>query len=527
MRVSRRGRLSKQKQNHSVARASFEALEDRRLLSAAIWTGAAGDGLFTDANNWQGNVAPTAGQDITFPAGATSTNVIINSNVTVGITEIDASYNISASNGGSMTLNNSLTATVGDVTISAPLVLSATQVIQANDLALINITGGISDASGSIGGIIKQGNGVVELTGTAETYTGETTGGGGTLVDTATLAGPVGIHTTTNFYGSSTFTDIAGYDGEITPATFNTSTNTPSPATMTATQGIAYSDASPDGTLNFLIGGPSDSSKIDATGGTINLNSVTFSGTIVNGYVPSTGDVITLIQNNTGQPITNTFNNLPQGSTVTLAGHSYTLSYTGGSSGHDVTLTAAGTAAGITINSVTNNISTHGHTAAASVSATDSNSSENSTLTYTWSTTHVPPGGKQPKFSASGTHAAGATTVTFYKDGTYVLQCLVKDSSGNTQTVGILAVVGQKATSIKLEPHGVKLAPHKTQQFTASLLDQFGHPMRVLPTYVYKLSASDGTISSTGLFTAGTKKESLDIDVTGDNLSAFVGVVVT
>ncbi len=527
MRFARSGRSSKKILNHSVAQATFEQMESRRLLSGTVdvWSGAGGDGLYTDATNWVGGVAPTAGQAVQFPASATSTNVVINGVESLGTTEIDASYNISASNGGSINLAGSLTTTVGDVNISAPIVLGGTEVFEANDQALMNITGGISDG-GNAFGIIKQGNGEVELAGTADTYTGETTGGGGILIDTTPLASPIGSHVGTTIYGSSSATEIDGYDGIFSPATFNVSTNTAAPATLTLTNGIDYAVPSSAGSINFLIGGPTNSSQIDATGGSVNLDDVSFSSTVVSGYTPTTGDVITLIHNQTGQPITGTFNGLAQGATVAVGGKDYTISYTGGS-GHDVTLTAEGAVAGPVITSSTTSTSTHGRTASLNVVATDSGKGGTAGLTYTWTATTLPKGGKQPTYSHNGNNAASSVSARFYKAGTYTLLVTVKDESGRTTTATATVVVGQKATAITVTPTTAKVAPKHHKQYTATVLDQFGHTFNTAQAITWLVPSGGAKINSAGLFTAGSKKEKVSVEAKDGTLTAIVSASVT
>ena len=56
----RRGRL----------RPRIEKLEDRSLLATVTWDGGGLDNHWTTADNWVGNVAPVAGDSLTFPAGA-------------------------------------------------------------------------------------------------------------------------------------------------------------------------------------------------------------------------------------------------------------------------------------------------------------------------------------------------------------------------------------------------------------------------------------------------------------------------
>jgi hypothetical protein len=261
--------------------------------------------------------------------------------------------------------------------------------------------------------------------------------------------------------------------------------------------------------------------------GTINLNNANFSTTVVDGYTPAPGDVITLIHNNTGTAITGTFLNLPQGATTTIGGTNYTISYTGGSDGRDVTLTAPGTAANPDIVSHTTLTSTHGFSVAAAVVATDTSTGGTAGLTYTWTAVHLPSGAKTPTYNVNGTNSAKNITARFYKDGTYILQCLVKDKSGSTATADVTVVVSQKATSIKLEPHGASIAKRKTKQFTATVLDQFGHALRTVPTIAYSVPSGGGTISDTGLFLAGATAEKIEIEAKDGTLAAIVDAKIT
>ena len=63
--------------------------------------------------------------------------------------------------------------------------------------------------------------------------------------------------------------------------------------------------------------------------------------------------------------------------------------------------------------------------------------------------------------------------------------------------------VSQVLTSITVSPSSASVAAGGTQQFTATALDQNGQPMNPQPTFTWSVSGG-GTISSTGLFTAGS-----------------------
>jgi hypothetical protein len=488
--------------------------------------------LFSNANNWQGNVAPTSGQALDFPSGVTNTAVVIDSNITTGTVQVDSNYTFSSQSGTNfgITLGSSLTGTVGEQTFNCPITLTQSTPIESNDADLLQFNGVISDGGAGYG-IIKVGNGELELAGSGETYTGETTGQGGTIIDTAPLAGPIGIHTGTTYYGSNSIQAINSADGIISPATFNVSTNTAAPATLTLANGVSY-DSPSDATWIYELGGTTNSSKVVVNGGPIVLGNTTLSTNLIGGYTPADGDVITLIKNNTGTAVSGTFNNLPQGSMITLGGIPFTLSYTGGTSGKDVTLSAPGSVTpppntNPDVTAHTTFTSTHGYTTALSVTASDTSSGGTAGLTYTWSTVHAPSGAKKITYTVNGTNAASNTVARYYKDGTYVLQCVVTDKSGSTATVDTTVVVGQKVTAIKLEPHGAVIAPGKKEQFTAAALDQFGHPMRTAQTFVWSLPVAGGTITQAGLFTAGTKKEKVSIEAKDGTLAAIVGATVS
>ncbi len=140
-------------------------------------------------------------------------------------------------------------------------------------------------------------------------------------------------------------------------------------------------------------------------------------------------------------------------------------------------------------------------TANLSVLATDSSGA--ASLTYSWATVGTPPAGVT--FSSNGTNAAQNTTATFSKAGSYVFQVTVTDPSGLTATSQVGVTVNQTLNSIQVTPGTATVSPGGTQQFSASELDQFGNALASQPACTWSLSStSAGTISSTGLFTAGS-----------------------
>ncbi len=107
-------------------------------------------------------------------------------------------------------------------------------------------------------------------------------------------------------------------------------------------------------------------------------------------------------------------------------------------------------------------------------------------------TTRTAPSGGTARVTLNGTQA----TIIFNRIGTYEL---------NAQANGLSRVVRFKVnpvlTSLTLTPTGVSVKTGQTRQFTAQGLDQFGASLTTAPTVTW--TASGGTISTSGLFTAG------------------------
>jgi uncharacterized protein (DUF362 family) len=140
-----------------------------------------------------------------------------------------------------------------------------------------------------------------------------------------------------------------------------------------------------------------------------------------------------------------------------------------------------------------------GTTASLSVLGDDDGGESN--LTYTWSTTGTPPAAVT--FSANGTNAAKATTATFSKAGSYTFQVVITDLGNLTATSSVAVTVSQTLTAIVVAPTAATVNISAAQQYTATARDQFATTLATQPTFTWAVSGG-GTISTSGLFTAGT-----------------------
>ena len=128
-----------------------------------------------------------------------------------------------------------------------------------------------------------------------------------------------------------------------------------------------------------------------------------------------------------------------------------------------------------------------------------------SKLTYTWATTGTPPAAVA--FSANGTNAAKATTVTFFAPGVYSFLVTAVDTFGLEVTSSVGVQVNSTLTTIKVSPASVNLNAGQGQQFAALGLDQFGVVLASQPTFTW--TATAGSISGSGFYTAPTSPAAL------------------
>jgi hypothetical protein len=163
--------------------------------------------------------------------------------------------------------------------------------------------------------------------------------------------------------------------------------------------------------------------------------------------------------------------------------------------GNDPNPTIAAPAA-IALNPVTNT------TATLSVLGADPVNGESS-LSYTWTATVVPPGAPQPSLAQNATNAAKNDTVSFYRAGTYTFQVIVTNLAGLSSSSSVTVTVNQTLTSLTVSPAPAGVARGGTVQFSVTGAgDQFGMSMTAPATVTWSLSSGGGMLSSMGLYTA-------------------------
>ncbi len=119
-------------------------------------------------------------------------------------------------------------------------------------------------------------------------------------------------------------------------------------------------------------------------------------------------------------------------------------------------------------------------------------------LRYTWAST----GPAAVTFSVNGTNAAKTATATFTTAAAYDFTVTISDGDGHGIASAVHVVVVPTATTIEIQPSVAMVQVSTTQQFAATVNDQFGHPLASNPAVAFTVSGG-GTINGTGLFTAG------------------------
>jgi len=94
-----------------------------------------------------------------------------------------------------------------------------------------------------------------------------------------------------------------------------------------------------------------------------------------------------------------------------------------------------------------------------------------------------------------------------------------------TGTVTVTVKASSVPTSIVVTPTNPTVSPSATQQFSATAYDQNGVALSPQPSFTWS-KAGDGTISASGLYTAGTASGSCTVTAMADRISGSTTVTV-
>jgi aryl-phospho-beta-D-glucosidase BglC (GH1 family) len=157
----------------------------------------------------------------------------------------------------------------------------------------------------------------------------------------------------------------------------------------------------------------------------------------------------------------------------------------------------------------------------ANLSVLGADAAGESSLSYTWATTGTPPA--SVSFSSNGSNAAKNTTATFTKAGVYTFQVTISDPSAQSVTSSVQVTVAQTLSSIVVSPATATVGTG--QQFTAAADDQFGNALATQPAFTW--SASSGTVSTAGLYTAAATAGSATVQAASGAVSGTANVTIT
>ncbi len=509
-------------------------------LPPDVWSGGGDHTSWNDPNNWQGNKVPLAAQWVEFPDLGSQQTITLAAGETVGDITLQGAYSFQGNQNLAVDGNISDTSQ-GDSFSSSVLALGpnpTTVDVEDGDALILDAI--VSTAKGS--GIIKTGNGTLYL---GDAGTNASTGSLDVQAGIVQIEAPVSMPATIDaggtLSGSGSVPTISANGGTLALA-----------STLTSAGNVALAR---DATFDEVLSGTGSSvtlGKLVVSSGTINLQGANLRIDTENNFVPGGAQVITLISNKSGKPISGTFNSLPEGSTFTENGVTWQISYVGGASKHDVTITpyqgsstsvtnpshgSSGTGGGTgtpaktppggpTVASLVSSITTTSPRPKLSIVGTDPGNSK-AVLTYTWSVVSAPPGAKPVKFEHNGTAEAANQDPRFSKAGTYVLNCTVANSAGQSTTAQVTVHILQVPTLLRLTPHGETITDKPKRQLTVLALDQFNHPMNQQSTISYQVLQGDGNVNAQGVFTAGKRKGHVIVEVGEAGLIGYIGFTIT
>ena len=357
---------------HLLSTITVLSLATASTLSAAsrIWDG--GDNFNTnwsDADNWNGNVGITAGDDLAFPAapldktmvndlapGSALASLVFNGGgytvsgnpFTVGT----AGITVSVAGPGvtvlepSVSLANRQTwevATTDDRLTMNGLVSSPGSTLTAAGSGVVNFGAGYTGHGGALLVEMDAGTsgGVRFMPGSGSSYTGATTVRAGVLetggVSTSSI---VTVESGGTLGGKGSVFRVHNAGGTIQPGRAAGGL-TDAAGLITINSGLT-SDAA--GTFAFTVAGSTPGTGHDQlqVTGTVDPGNAVLTVALGAGYVPQKGIEYVIVDNDGTDAVLGIFDQLPEGAGVTSGGRGFYISYRGGD-GNDISLRAART----------------------------------------------------------------------------------------------------------------------------------------------------------------------------------------
>jgi Big-like domain-containing protein len=327
------------------------------------WIGASNN-LWSVAANWSGGV-PVAGDSLVFPTAAANLNTIndlaagtLFNSITInggGGMPGTGSYTIS---GNTIALSGGIDVpSSGGVTLNAPIQLAAAQTFSFQGTVTLNSPINLNGFNLTINGYLPV-NGVISGAGNLILLGGVSLFANNTYMGTTTI-GPTPGFSSASINGAQPQSDVivngrlfgAGasvgnltMNGLLAPGTSAPCCGPDNSAALFNTKNLIFSGSSFPSTALFIdINGSVPGTGYDQVrvAGTVTIGANTsLTLNLSPSFVPTAGQVFTLIDNDSTDPISGTFTSLPEGATVTLNGvYQFRVSYVG-DDGNDFTVTS-------------------------------------------------------------------------------------------------------------------------------------------------------------------------------------------
>jgi hypothetical protein len=310
------------------------------------WTGAVGP-LWSDSGNWQPSGVPASGDILIFPAGASNTS---NTNDLDGLAldRIDLAGDGYVLGGHGITVMT--IRSVGSVTNTLAMLITDSGGMSVQSMSSPPVGGTVRVVGGLVGGSSLSVSTVTLHIAAPAAYAGQIllTCGFGTPCGQLWLDGAsmpyasvhgnllIGASEAPHLFGSGTVGAASGVS--VSPGSSTGSFALNNGTGLISTGSLALVDFGRSLSADIEGGAPGTGYDQIAVNGTVTLSDAQLSLRIADGFLPSIGQVFTIIANDGADPIGGTFKGVPQGSTVMAGGVDLQVSYAGGD-GNDVTLT--------------------------------------------------------------------------------------------------------------------------------------------------------------------------------------------